>query len=201
MSEEVENASSVVPQSIMLGLVVNGAMGFAMMIAVLFCIGDFNAALNTNTGYPFMEIFLQGTRGSVVGAAFMSAVPVVVAIASLVGSIACSSRMLWSFARDHGVPCWRTLSKVSQSLHSLSTYLISILSTHTGQPKDNKTVMVNRSDGCHCNSFGLYQHWLCCCLQRHRRAHGLWSIFLLSDHCKHDAISTMHNWICLSRRH
>ena len=58
MSEEIRNPSLVVPRSIMLSVVLNGTMGFAMVIALLFCLGDIDAALGTNTGYPYMEIFL-----------------------------------------------------------------------------------------------------------------------------------------------
>jgi choline transport protein len=58
MSEEIHNPSIVVPQSIMLSVILNGMMGFAMVIAVLFCLGDIDTVLATNTGYPFMEIFI-----------------------------------------------------------------------------------------------------------------------------------------------
>jgi amino acid transporter len=40
MSEEIENAALNVPRAIFTTMVLNGAMGLAMMIAILFCIGD-----------------------------------------------------------------------------------------------------------------------------------------------------------------
>ena len=40
MSEEIENASSNVPRAIFFTMVLNGSMGFAMALAVLFCLGD-----------------------------------------------------------------------------------------------------------------------------------------------------------------
>ena len=40
MSEEVKNAALVVPQSMVLGVLINGALGFAMLIAMLFCLRD-----------------------------------------------------------------------------------------------------------------------------------------------------------------
>ncbi|KAI9641950.1 hypothetical protein NHQ30_009819 [Ciborinia camelliae] len=111
MSEEIRNPSLVLPKSIILSVILNGIMGFAMIIALLFCLGDIDAALSTSTGYPFMEIFLQATnsRG---GAATMASLITILCLCATVGSLASTSRMLWSFARDHGVPGWRILQKV-----------------------------------------------------------------------------------------
>ena len=111
MSEEIHNPSIIVPRSIMLSVILNGILGFAMTIAVLFCIGDIDAALSTNTGYPFMEIFMQATK-SVAGSAAMAAIITVLALCATVGLLASTSRMFWSFARDRGLPGWRTLQTV-----------------------------------------------------------------------------------------
>ncbi|KAF7920719.1 hypothetical protein BELL_0233g00180 [Botrytis elliptica] len=111
MSEEIRNPSLVVPRSIILSVILNGSMGFAMIIAILFCLGDIDAALSTDTGYPFIEIFFQATR-SVSGSATMASLVAILGLCATVGSLASTSRMLWSFARDHGVPGWRTISKV-----------------------------------------------------------------------------------------
>ncbi|SLM36313.1 choline transport protein [Lasallia pustulata] len=111
MSEEIHNPSIVVPRSIMLSIVLNGIMGFAMIVALLFCLGNIDAALSTNTGYPFMEIFLQATN-SVSGSATMAAIVTILALCATVGLLASTSRMFWSFARDRGLPCWQTLQKV-----------------------------------------------------------------------------------------
>ena len=40
MSEEIENAALNVPRAILTTMILNGATGFAMVIAVLFCLGD-----------------------------------------------------------------------------------------------------------------------------------------------------------------
>lgn len=112
MSEEIRNPSLVVPRSIILSIILNGSMGFAMIIAILFCLGDIDAALSSDTGYPFIEIFFQATR-SISGSATMASLVAILGLCATVGSLASTSRMLWSFARDHGVPGWRTISKVS----------------------------------------------------------------------------------------
>jgi choline transport protein len=40
MAEEIKNASTVIPKAIMISIFLNGTIGFAMLIAYLFCLGD-----------------------------------------------------------------------------------------------------------------------------------------------------------------
>ena len=114
MAEEIQNASTIVPYSLIAGITLNGFLGFGMLLAVLFCLGDLDAAEKSSTGYPFMEIFIQATR-SAAGSSVMITIITVLQICATVAFLAGSSRMTWSFARDHGLPGWRTLSRVSQN--------------------------------------------------------------------------------------
>lgn len=113
MSEEIRNAQIIVPQALMLSLLINGVLGFAMVIALMFCLGDIQAALDAQQtlGYSFLEIFLQAVD-SRVGVTVMTVIIVVMGVCSTVGCFAASSRMLWSFSRDRGVPYSKTLLKV-----------------------------------------------------------------------------------------
>ena len=45
MSEEIDNAALNVPRAIFTTMVLNGATGFAMVLAVLFCLGNIDAVL------------------------------------------------------------------------------------------------------------------------------------------------------------
>jgi len=112
MSEEIQNAAVVVPRSIMTGIFINGSLGFAMVLTVLFRAGDIEQALEQNPAYPFMAIF-KNAVGSTSGAAAMASLVMVLAISSTVGLLASSSRVFWAFARDKGLPGWRILSQVS----------------------------------------------------------------------------------------
>jgi choline transport protein len=112
MSEEIQGAAVVVPRSIMMSIVLNGSMGFGMAIALLFCLGDIDAALNTPTGYPFIEIFYQAVN-STTGASLMTAVILTLAVCATVGTMASASRQLWSFSRDRAVPGWRYIQRVN----------------------------------------------------------------------------------------
>lgn len=52
MSEEIENAALNVPRAIFTTMILNGAMGFGMMLSVLFCLGDLESVL---VGCPFQK--------------------------------------------------------------------------------------------------------------------------------------------------
>ena len=112
MCEEIKNASTVVPWTMIGSLAINGVLAFAMLIAVLFCMGDITAAVKSPTGYPFIEIFTQ-TTGSKAGATVMTSIVAVLVFFGIITALAGSSRMTWSFSRDRGLPGWRYLSKVS----------------------------------------------------------------------------------------
>lgn len=114
MAEEVANASRAIPRAIMLSIVINGTLGFGMLIAVLFCMGDLEVALNSNTGYPYIEIFYQATN-SVPGTLAMVSINLIISVCSVIGMLAATSRQFWSFARDRGIPGWRWWSHVSIS--------------------------------------------------------------------------------------
>lgn len=111
MSEEIQNAPTVVPWSIMFSVFLNGALAFGMMIATLFVTVDPQSALSSPTGYAFMDIFVQAT-GSVAGATVMACIITVMELSSNVCVLASCSRMSWSFARDRGLPGYKTLARV-----------------------------------------------------------------------------------------
>lgn len=113
MSEEIRNPALNVPRAMLFSILLNGCLGFGMLLATLFCLGDADAALESATGYPFMEIFLQAV-GSLPGALTMASLITILNICATISFIATASRMTWAFARDRGTPGWRILSQVRQ---------------------------------------------------------------------------------------
>jgi len=106
MSEELQDASYILPRAMITTAVVNGTLGFAMLITICFCLGDLDAVLGSRTGafgYPFVEIFREGTQ-SVGGATGMTCILIILSTFCCVTNIATSSRQLFAFARDQGVP-------------------------------------------------------------------------------------------------
>ena len=114
MAEEIQNAEVVVPWSMLITTLLNGSLGFAIVIAVLFVTPDITAALTSPTGvlgYPFMQIFYDAT-GSKAGSSVLIAIVIVMGVAANIAFIATASRLIWAFARDRGLPGWQTVSKV-----------------------------------------------------------------------------------------
>lgn len=112
MSEEIRGAARTVPKAMLWSIMINGFLGFGMLLAVLYCQGDIEAAAATPTGYPFIAIFASGVQ-SISGATVMVSITVFMAWCNAVGALASASRMMWSFARDNGLPFARQLSSVS----------------------------------------------------------------------------------------
>jgi amino acid transporter len=106
MSEEVKEPSIVIPRAMIGTILVNGVLGFGMIIALLFCMGDINEVLTSPVslaGYPFIQIYFNATQ-SYSGTNAMTSVSLVIVIMAHFGLMAGCSRTTWAFARDRGLP-------------------------------------------------------------------------------------------------
>ena len=103
VAEEIRDASLVLPRATMWSITINGAIGWVMMITFCFTLGDATTILETPTGYPFIQAFMNAT-GSRVGTSIMVAIMIINITSSVISTFASASRQLWSFARDRGVP-------------------------------------------------------------------------------------------------
>ena len=112
VAEETKNPRKDVPWAMVGCLLVNGSMGFAMLIAVLYGMGDLDTAINTPIGFPIVEMFLHISRGSKAAATAMTCTIVISAWFAAVGMLASSSRALYAFARDGGTPFAWWLSRL-----------------------------------------------------------------------------------------
>jgi len=110
MAEEVKKASVNVPRAMLISLFVNGCLAFAMLIAVLLCAGDPTTYIGS--AFPFIPIFADAFQ-SVHAATGVTCIIIVFQLFVLVGTLASASRVVWSFSRDHGLPGWAILGKVS----------------------------------------------------------------------------------------
>jgi choline transport protein len=97
-------------------IIINGIMGFGWLLAILFCMGDITAAMETNTGYPIIQIFYQITGNRAATSAMACALIGPAALATTL-LLLTASRMMWSFAQDAGLPFAGTLSKVDSKRH------------------------------------------------------------------------------------
>ncbi|KAL9116293.1 MAG: hypothetical protein Q9187_007182, partial [Circinaria calcarea] len=126
VAEEIETASTVIPRSMLASVALNGVLGLGMLIAALFCLGDKELALDSRTGFPFIEVFLNATGTN--GAAsvmpllahdgnnranpYEASILIAAFVFATVGYLATASRMTWAFARERGLPGSALLGKV-----------------------------------------------------------------------------------------
>jgi amino acid transporter len=103
MAEELRDASKSLPRAMIATALINGAMGFVMIVTFCMVLGDKEEVLATQTAQPFIEVFYNAV-GSKAGATGMTCIMVVMVAYGGVNIIATSSRQLWAFARDGGVP-------------------------------------------------------------------------------------------------
>ncbi|OJJ55952.1 hypothetical protein ASPSYDRAFT_182877 [Aspergillus sydowii CBS 593.65] len=103
MAEEVKNAKTVVPRSMIYGTLINGCLTFCYLIAVLYCMGDYTEALTSATGYPIITIAYQAT-GSKTATYVLMAMGMLPGWIALFNGLASVTRLAWAFARDNGLP-------------------------------------------------------------------------------------------------
>lgn len=100
IAEELRDASRTLPLAMMWTATVNGAMGFVMLCTFVMLIPDVEAALNSRTGYAFIDVFYNAT-GSNAGASAMTSILIIMMLFGCVTSFATSSRQLWAFVSHH----------------------------------------------------------------------------------------------------
>ncbi|KAK3068913.1 hypothetical protein LTR53_013159 [Teratosphaeriaceae sp. CCFEE 6253] len=102
MSEEVKDAASSIPRTMMAVYFIN--MGFILLsvVTVAYHIPDLDAALNDTTTYPALYVLKQSM--SVGWVTVMLVIMLVVNMASNIVYLAAVTRDLFAFARDKGVP-------------------------------------------------------------------------------------------------
>ncbi|KAL8947788.1 MAG: hypothetical protein Q9222_005973, partial [Ikaeria aurantiellina] len=103
MSEEIEDATIIVPRSVVFSYFYNGLMGLGMLIALLYAYSDLSVLEDPPRDYAFLEIYYQVTH-SKAGTAVMASFVLIMQFCATISVQTSASRMLWSFSRDKGVP-------------------------------------------------------------------------------------------------
>jgi choline transport protein len=111
MAEEISNSALNLPRAICGSMIMNGLLGLVMMLTTLFCLGDVDKVLATNTGYPFIQIFHDSVN-NIAGVTGMIVITLIPTWACASGIMTTASRITWSFARDRGTPFSSFVSKV-----------------------------------------------------------------------------------------
>lgn len=102
MSEETHNAASLGPLAIQTAVLVSGAMGWMLTVCLCFCVTDLNDILNTPTGLPAAQIFLN--VGGKTGGTIMWGLATLVQFFTGCSAMLADTRMAYAFARDDALP-------------------------------------------------------------------------------------------------
>lgn len=131
MAEETKDASIVVPRSMIWSYLLNGSLGFVMLVTYCFCLTDVDAAISSVSGFPYIYVFQTGT-GSVGGAVGLTSIILILGLAGAISFFASASRQTFAFARDKGLPGYRWIGHVHPTLMIplnaiLVTYVFTVL--------------------------------------------------------------------------
>ncbi len=103
MAEEVKDAATVVPRSMVWSYSLNVPFTFGMVISYLYCMPSVVDAVSDPTGFPFVYVFRQAT-GSVGGTTGLTVVILFLITMITISAFASTSRQTFAFARDNGLP-------------------------------------------------------------------------------------------------
>ncbi|KAK4057283.1 polyamine transporter tpo5 [Microbotryomycetes sp. JL221] len=104
MAEETNNAARAAPIGVITAVSASSCFGFFLLCSYLFSMQDLDQTINNNYGQPVLQIFVDvfGETGAIVAFSF-----IIVAVYHCgLFSITSNSRMMYSFARDSGLPRW-----------------------------------------------------------------------------------------------
>lgn len=112
-AEEVRNASEVTPKTMFWSYMLNIPLAFAMLLVFLFAMTD--VATATTEAFPFVWI-LQNSL-STAGAQAITAIMFILVFMIDTSCFASTSRQLFAFARDDGMPFSTWMKKVNPRLN------------------------------------------------------------------------------------
>lgn len=102
MSEETHDAASLGPLAIQSAVLVSGAMGWLLTVIMCFCITNLDDILDSPTGLPAAQIFLNA--GGKTGGTIMWGFATLVQFFTGCSAMLADTRMAYAFARDDALP-------------------------------------------------------------------------------------------------
>ncbi|KAI8972562.1 APC amino acid permease [Trametes punicea] len=112
ISEEASNAATAVPWAIVYAIGIAGVLGWAINVALAFCMGtDLDGLMNSPIGQPMAEIFFNsfGQKGT------LALWSIVVLVQYMMGSsmLLAASRQSFAFSRDGALPLSKWLYRMN----------------------------------------------------------------------------------------
>ncbi|EZF28580.1 amino-acid permease [Trichophyton mentagrophytes] len=132
IAEEIKDASKVVPWCMIFTAIINGSLGFLMLITFLFTMGPVDdSILMPPSGFSFLSAYLYAT-GSKSATTGLACIILILEVCSAISILATCSRQAFAFARDNALPFSEFFSNVNPTSKIpvnavLATTLITIL--------------------------------------------------------------------------
>ncbi|KAK5689474.1 choline transporter, partial [Elasticomyces elasticus] len=130
LSEEVPRPERNIPIAICGTVAIGFVTAWFFAVAMFFSLyGDFEQLVSTPTGVPILALFysaLTGRSAQVAGAIVLESLILATGLGCQIASHTWQSRLLWSFARDGGVPGSKYLAVINEKLDvPLRAHLVS----------------------------------------------------------------------------
>lgn len=113
MIDETKLPRKRIPLAMLYSVSFNAILMFAYILAVLFCVGDYEAV--KASPLPILEVYLQATKSLTV-ATVLVVVQAAINLLALFNCLASVSRLIWAFARDNGLPFSNFFSYIHPTL-------------------------------------------------------------------------------------
>jgi len=114
MVEEIPNAAVEGPKIMIACVAIGVFTGFVFLTVLLFVAGNIDDVIESAAG-PLLQIFFDATKNKA-GAVCLLIFPLICLLFATISIMTTSSRMVWAFARDGGLPFSRFFAKVHPKL-------------------------------------------------------------------------------------
>ncbi|RJQ80285.1 amino acid permease [Pseudonocardiaceae bacterium YIM PH 21723] len=112
MTEETRDAARSGPRGIVSSIVVSLLVGWALLIGITFAIQDYDGAVDSPTGVPPAQIFIDAV--GLTGGKLLLVIAIGAQLFCGMSSVTANSRMIYAFSRDGALPgsrIWHRINK------------------------------------------------------------------------------------------
>ena len=134
MAEELKDASRQLPKAMLSTAGINYLLGFLMLIAFVAVVGDVDSVLASPTGAAYIQVIWNATQ-SRTATMVMIAFVIFFYLFCAVNQNTTSSRQLYAFARDGGLPFSNWVSYVSLSTEKSEESTLMLVSKRSPLPE------------------------------------------------------------------
>jgi amino acid permease (GABA permease) len=112
MTEETHDAARSGPRGIVMSIVVSLIAGWVLLVGITFAIRDYDGAINSATGVPPAQIFIDAL--GLTGGKLLLLIAIGAQLFCGMSSVTANSRMIYAFSRDGALPAssiWHKINK------------------------------------------------------------------------------------------